>query len=391
MSGTSGQHSLEDAVYQSFSETFGYIPAGVWSAPGRVNLIGEHTDYNAGLCLPIALPHRTYVAAALREDNAVRIHSRQSTDAFEGVVGRIGSGWAAYPTAVLWSLGWGDSSSAGATGIDLYIDSAVPVGAGLSSSAALTCSVAIAVNELHGHPYTRRQLADACIRAENDGVGAPTGGMDQTIALFARPDTALLLDFRDGSRTHIPFDLAATGFELVVIDTGVKHSLADGQYGLRRTQCADAARLLGVNSLREATLPDAESLDDAVLRSRARHVISENGRVRGVEKLLREGRVAEIGPLLDSSHASLRDDFAVSCPELDQTVDAAHRGGAVGARMTGGGFGGCVVALAPQGQFGHIRQEVVGAYMRRSWPSPRLFCPTPSAPAGRDSRAPSHK
>ncbi|MCJ0905791.1 galactokinase [Rhodococcus sp. ARC_M6] len=371
-------NSLKSTVQQSFYSTFGYQPTGAWSAPGRVNLIGEHTDYNAGLCLPIALEHRTYVAAALRADNLVRIHSQQSATAHEGDCGTIGHSWAAYPTAVLWALGFDN------IGIDLYLDSSVPVGAGLSSSAALTCSVALTVNELHGNPFSRHQLAEACIRAENEGVGAPTGGMDQTIALFARPATALLLDCRDNSTEHIPFDLPSTGFELIVIDTGVKHSLADGQYGVRRAQCADAAHFLGVSSLREATLDQVESLDDAVLRSRARHVVSENERVRGVGKLLRENRVSEIGPLLDSSHASLRDDFEVSCPELDAAVEAARLGGAVGARMTGGGFGGSAIALAPVGKFRNIRQNVVDAYTRRSLPVPRFFHATPSGPAHRD-------
>ena len=253
----------------------------------------------------------------------VRVHSRQSAETYTGPLGDIATGWAAYPTAVLWSLA---RRGLPIEGIDLAVDSSVPVGAGLSSSAALTCSVALAVNELHDSPFDRDELVQVCIQAENDGVGAPTGGMDQTIALFAQPSTALLLDCQDGSTEPIPFELHGAGYELIVIDTRVKHSLADGQYGMRRSQCVAAAAALGVGSLREATAGQAETVRDPILRARARHVVTEIERTRKTAELLRSSRFSDVGELFDNSHASLRDDFEVSCEELDVAVAAARRG-----------------------------------------------------------------
>lgn len=370
----------KESVLEQFHDKYGYQATGVWSAPGRVNLIGEHTDYNSGLCLPVALEQRTLVAVSLRDDRTVRIHSRQSDETYVGAVDEIGAGWAAYPTAVLWSL-----AREGMTigGLDLAIDSSVPAGAGLSSSAALACSIALAVNDLHDSPTSRDQLVQVCVRAENEGVGAPTGGMDQTIALFARPSTALLLDCQDGSTEHIPFDLHDAEFELLVIDTRVKHSLADGQYGLRRTQCAYAEKLLGVPSLREATAEQAESLTDPILRARARHVVTEINRTLSTAELLRTKRFDEIGSLLDSSHASLRDNFEVSCDELDVAVAAARVGGAAGARMTGGGFGGSAIALTPAGKSADVTESVREAFAARTWQPPHFLHVSPGGSATR--------
>ncbi|MDV6276447.1 galactokinase [Rhodococcus erythropolis] len=360
----------KESALQQFHDTYGYPATGVWAAPGRVNLIGEHTDYNNGLCLPVALEQRTLVAVALRNDRTVRVHSRQSDETYSGSVGDIAAGWAAYPTAVMWSLA---REGLPLGGIDLVVDSSVPVGAGLSSSAALTCSVALAVNHLHGSPFARDQLVKICIRAENEGVGAPTGGMDQTIALFARPSTALLLDCKDGSTEPIPFDLHNAGFELIVVDTRVKHSLADGQYGLRRSQCVYAAEALGVDSLREATASQAESLPDPILRARARHVVAEIARTRQAAELLRNSRFSDVGKLFDNSHASLRDDFEVSCEELDVAVTAARRGGAIGARMTGGGFGGSAIALVPEGEGADVTASVSRDFAARGWRAPHFL------------------
>ena len=370
----------KESVLQQFIDACGYPTTGVWAAPGRVNLIGEHTDYNGGLCLPVALEQRTLVAVALRSDGVVRVHSRQSDETYTGSIGDIAAGWAAYPTAVLWSLAL-EGLPLG--GIDLAVDSSVPVGAGLSSSAALTCSVALAVNELHDSPFSRDQLVQACIRAENEGVEAPTGGMDQTIALFAQPSTALLLDCQDGSTEPIPFDLHGAGFELIVVDTRVKHSLADGQYGLRRAQCLDAATALGVDSLREATANQAETARDPILRARARHVVTEIERTRRVAELLRSNRFSDIGELLDNSHASLRDDFEVSCEELDVAVAAARRGGAIGARMTGGGFGGSAIALVPEGSSAEVIASVSREFAARQWRAPHFLSATAGGSATR--------
>ncbi|MET8318202.1 galactokinase [Rhodococcus erythropolis] len=358
------------SVLQQFRDAYGYPATGAWAAPGRVNLIGEHTDYNGGLCLPVALEQRTLVAVALRSDGVVRVHSRQSDETYTGPLGDIAAGWAAYPTAVLWSLA---RRGLPLGGIDLAVDSSVPVGAGLSSSAALTCSVALAVNELHDSPFTRDELVQICIQAENDGVGAPTGGMDQTIALFARPSTALLLDCLDGSTEPIPFELHGAGYELIVIDTRVKHSLADGQYGLRRSQCVDAAAAIGVGSLREATADQAETVRDPILRARARHVVTEIERTRKTAELLRRNRFSDVGELFDNSHASLRDDFEVSCEELDVAVAAARRGGAIGARMTGGGFGGSAIALVPEGSHAEVIASVSRDFAARGWRAPHFL------------------
>nr|WP_258955583.1 galactokinase [Rhodococcus erythropolis] len=357
-------------MLQQFRDAYGYPATGAWAAPGRVNLIGEHTDYNGGLCLPVALEQRTLVAVALRTDGVVRVHSRQSDETYTGPIGDIAAGWAAYPTAVLWSLA---RRGLPLGGIDLAVDSSVPVGAGLSSSAALTCSVALAVNELHDSPFTRDELVQVCIQAENDGVGVPTGGMDQTIALFARPSTALLLDCLDGSTEPIPFELHGAGYELIVIDTRVKHSLADGQYGLRRSQCVDAAAALGVGSLREASADQAETVRDPILRARARHVVTEIERTRKTAELLRSNRFSDVGELFDNSHASLRDDFEVSCEELDVAVAAARRGGAIGARMTGGGFGGSAIALVPEGSHAEVIASVSRDFAARGWRAPHFL------------------
>ena len=245
-----------------FVATYGAAPDGVWSAPGRVNLIGEHTDYNGGLALPIALPHRTYAAVARRADDVVRLVSAQEpsgvrevrlADAAPGAVG----GWAAYVVGVAWAL---REAGHAVGGFDLAIDSCVPFGAGLSSSAALEASVAVALDALHGLGLAgtvdaagaatddagRATLADVCVRAENEMAGAPTGGMDQAASLRARAGHALLLDCRDGAVRHVPFDLAAHGLALLVVDTRAEHSHVDGEYAQRRAACEEAARRLGV-------------------------------------------------------------------------------------------------------------------------------------------------
>ena len=356
---------------------FGRAPDGVWAAPGRVNLIGEHTDYNAGFCLPVALAHRTTVAAARRTDDRVRITSRQVDATFTGTVGEVGPGWTAYPTGVLWAL---REAGVDVGGVDLHVDSTVPVGAGLSSSAALTCAVALAIAE-EGVP--REQLVAICVRAENEAVGAPTGGMDQAVALLARAGTALLLDCRDSSTEHLPLDLAAADLELLVIDTRAGHSLVDGQYAQRRADCEAAAATIGVPSLREATAEEVDALVDPRLRARARHVVTEIARAEAFAVLLREGRLGETGALLDASHTSLREDFEVSCDELDAAVVVARDAGAIGARMTGGGFGGSAIALVPAGTSGAVASAVDRAFDARGWRAPGFLRAEPSAAGSR--------
>jgi galactokinase len=381
-------------VTEAFTLRFGSGPDGVWSAPGRVNLIGEHVDYNDGLCLPVALPHRTFVAARPRDDGLVRLASRQSDEPWEGHLDDVGpgavDGWAAYAAGVLWALREDDVD---VPGMDLAVDGGVPLGAGLSSSAALECAVAVAVAEAAGladDDAGRRRLAAACVRAENEVAGAPTGGMDQAVALLATAEHALLLDSRDGSTEQIPLPLNRSGLSLVVIDTRAPHRLVDGQYGSRRAACADAAAALGVASLREvadAADPGAAlaGLTDDVLRRRARHVVTEIGRVRSVADLLRTGEVAEIGALLDASHASLRDDYEVSSPELDVAVEAARSAGARGARMTGGGFGGSAVALTPSVLVDEVAATVLDAFRDSGFDDPAFLVAVPSSAAHRDT------
>ncbi|MGI9155811.1 MAG: galactokinase [Marmoricola sp.] len=366
-----------------FSTTYDAEPGVVTAAPGRVNLIGEHTDYNAGLCLPIALPHATYVAARARDDGRVRLVSGTSGKTWKGTLDQLStaSGWAAYSGGVVWALG---EAGHPVRGIDLAVASCVPVGAGLSSSAALECSVGLAVLSLLGapdDPAMRRTLADAGMRAENEVAGASTGGMDQTIAVLARSDHALLLDCRSWETSQVPFDPPGAGLELLVVDTRVHHSLNDGGYGSRRADCEEAARQLGIASLREATTDDVERLDDERVRRRARHVVTEIARVADTTTALAADDWSGVGRLMLSSHDSMRNDFEISCPELDQVVETTTAHGAVGARMTGGGFGGSAIALVPADSVEEVRAELDSAFKDKGWRTPSYLPARASAAA----------
>lgn len=364
--------SLETVLVEAFKARYDRIPDGVYAAPGRVNLIGEHTDYNEGLCLPIALPQRTFAAIGRRDDDVLRLASLD-LDGEETIdLGEVGpgvpQGWASYVAGVLWALREGGYEVGG---IDCVITSQVPIGAGLSSSAALEGAVGVGVSELFNLGLTasddgRARLATACQRAENEIAQAPTGGLDQAASLRTAPGHAILLDCRDGSIEQIPFDLARHGLELLVMNTRADHALVDGQYGERRASCEQAARELGVTSLREV---DPAELDDALarlssdlLRRRARHVVTEIERVREVVAALRADDFAQVGRLFDASHASMRDDFEISCPELDTACAVAVAEGALGARMTGGGFGGSAIALVPAGRGDAIGLAVTDAF-----------------------------
>ncbi|MBZ5733945.1 galactokinase [Nocardioides sp. TRM66260-LWL] len=332
----------------AFAQRFGLEADVVARAPGRVNLIGEHTDYNGGLVLPLALPHATLAVLRLREDDVVRC---ASTDVDEPWSGRLDDlapggerpGWVGYAAGVAWALGT-------PRGFDLLVDSTVPSGAGLSSSAALECAVGTALLAATGAPLddpARRSLARAAIRAETEVVGAPTGGMDQTVAMLAEAGSALLVDFEadEPSATSVP--LPADGWVWLVTDTRVSHALVDGGYAARRADCEAAAAALDVPSLRRAEIDAVEALPDERVRRRARHVVTEIARVEDAVAALAAGDLDAFGALMDASHASMRDDFEISCAELDAAVDAARGTGAIGARMTGGGFGGSSVALVP--------------------------------------------
>ncbi|MCC2278438.1 galactokinase [Streptomyces sp. ET3-23] len=326
---------------ENFRTVYGKPPAGVWAAPGRVNLIGEYTDFNDGFVMPFALPHCTRVAAAPRTDGRLRLYSRDA----QGGVTEEPRGWAAYPAGVAWAL---REAGLPVGGADVYVESDVPVGAGLSSSAALEVATALALTELYDAGLPGPELARLAQRAENAFVGVPCGIMDQMASACCRAGHALHLDTRDLSMRQIPLALEQWGLRLLVIDTRVKHELGDGAYAARRAGCESAARRLGVRALREVACGELQAaLGElpAAERPLVRHVVTENDRVERVAALLAAGDSRAAGPLLTEGHASLRDDFRVSCAELDVVVETAVKAGALGARMTGGGFGGSAIAL----------------------------------------------
>ena len=376
----------EAGAARRFGRRFGAAPDGIWQAPGRVNLIGEHTDYNDGYALPFAIGARVSVAAGRRADGLIALTSCQQGDyeiriPLAGLVPGSVRGWAAYPAGVAWAM-----LSAGhpVGGASLAIDATLSPGAGLSSSAALECAVALALAELYQLPAGRGELAVLARRAENDFAGAPTGIMDQMAVLFCRQAHALLLDCRSLETAQVPLDPAAAGLATMIIDTRARHELTGGGYASRRRACQEAASMLGVSSLRD--MPDDAALArlaDPLLRRRARHVVTENRRVVRTAELLSAGEVASIGPLLTASHASLRDDFEVSWPEADAAVDTALEAGALGARMTGGGFGGSVIVLLPADSAGKIGDRLTARFLRSGWPPPDLLAAVPSASAGR--------
>ncbi|MET7996272.1 galactokinase [Amycolatopsis sp. NPDC005232] len=391
--------AAEDAE-GAFHRIHGRAPAGVWSAPGRVNLIGEHTDYNDGFVLPFALPHRLAVAATPRDDGKLNVATLgddgqfQYSDLLDIASLEPGSveGWAAYPAGVAWVL----RDHGHAAGADLVIAGDVPSGAGLSSSHALECAVTLALlglagveldGELPGTP-TRPEIARWVQRSENDFVGAPTGLLDQTASLCCQDSCVLFLDVRSGEMEQVPFPLAEAGVRVLIMDTRTKHSHAEGGYGERRRGTERAAELLGVKALRDVTL---EGLDAALaqlpddLAPLVRHVVTENQRVLDVVALLREGRLTDIGPHLDASHASMRDDYRISTSELDLAVDSARSAGALGARMTGGGFGGSAIALVRDADLEHVRSAVEQAFEAAGLRRPRTFTAVPSRGAGRDA------
>jgi galactokinase len=395
---------LRDDVRAGFRERFGREPLGTWSAPGRVNLIGEHTDYNEGFVLPFAIDRRTLVAAAPRSDGVLRMASTfgdADTLYLEVALTRLaelqplaaGHGeslleWAAYPAGVAWALSRYGADLAAVPGMDLMVDSNVPVGAGLSSSAAIECAVAVALDELWQLGLSRPELVQAGRLAENDFVGAPTGIMDQYASLLGERDAAVLLDCRTLDTEAVPLGFAEAGLAVLVIDTGVRHEHATGGYGERRASCEKAAVLMGVPALRDLDPDDLDrdqdKLSDETFR-RLRHVVTENQRVQDAVAALRSHDHAGLGALLDSSHASLRDDFEVSTPELDLAVEIARENGALGARMTGGGFGGAAIALVPVDEVSRVQVALDGGFAEHGFGAPDVFTVAASDGAMRDA------
>lgn len=382
---------IRDDARHAFEAAYGRQPDGLWSAPGRVNLIGEHTDYNDGYALPFAIDRRTVVALGLRDDAVIRVATALLDEIVEIPLAELSpaalGGWAAYPLGVAWALGRFGADLSAVPGVDILIDSDVPVGAGLSSSAAIECAVALALNDVWRAGLSPRALAQAGQLAENEAAGAPTGIMDQSASLLGARDSAVFLDCRSLDHEIVELGFEHAGLTIMVIDTGVTHSHATGGYGERRASCEEGARMLGVASLRELTAGDLDrarqTLDDTTFR-RVRHVVTENRRVLDTVSLLRAGRPAEIGPLLDASHASLRDDFEVSTPELDLAVETANANGALGARMTGGGFGGAAIALVPTHALSRIHVAIDGAFAEHGAGQPDVFTVSASHGAVRE-------
>ena len=376
-----------------FRELTGHDPAGCWAAPGRVNVIGEHTDYSDGLALPMAIDRQVVIAAARRPDRVLRMRSLERGETVELADvaeldgrGRSGApGWASYPAGVVWALRRAGHAVGGA---DLVIASSLPAGAGLASSAALECATGRALADLHGVALGELDLARLAQQGENQFVGVPCGIMDQLASTAGRAGHALFLDVRALSVRPIPFDLAAAGLGLVVIDTRTRHQLGDGAYADRRAACDRAAASLGVPALRDIALDAldqalARLADEPVLVRRVRHVVSENARVMRAVDLLAAGQPARLGPLLTASHASLRDDFEVSCAELDLGVESALAAGALGARMMGGGFGGSLIALVTEPAAPAIEEAIHAAFAAAGHARPSYFRAVPSAGARR--------
>lgn len=394
-----------------FSTAYGHAPEGVWAAPCRVNLIGEHTDYNAGLCLPIALPHRTFIALSPREDTKVHVVSDIDPEHvieadLEGLAAGAVDGWAAYPVGVAWALR--EAGFDKVKGFDAAFSSCVPLGSGLSSSAAMTCSTALALDEVYGLGYGdsdagRVTLINAAIKSENEMAGASTGGLDQNASMRCTEGHALLLDCRPEltpleSVSQQVFDLDKLGLELLVVDTQAPHQLNDGQYAERRATCEKAAEILGVTNLRvtadgiakaddpfQALKETLDALPDENMKKRVRHVVTEIERVRSFVRAFAQDDIEASGRLFNASHDSLAADYEVTVPELDVAVDVARANGAYGARMTGGGFGGSIIALVDKGRSHEVAQKIADEFESRGFHAPRALAAYAAPSASREA------
>ncbi|PWC06971.1 galactokinase [Mycetocola zhujimingii] len=382
---------LAERATAGFASRFdGATPAGVWQAPGRVNLIGEHTDYNDGFVFPFAIDRSTVVALAPRADRTVRVTSAFSDEVvtveLDAITPDALSDWSAYPLGVVWALGEFGADLAGVTGFDAFIDSDVPIGAGLSSSAAIECAIAVALNDTWQLELNRETLAKVGQLAENKAVGAPTGIMDQSASLLGKKDAAVFLDCRSLDAEVIDLGFEAADLVLLVMNTRVSHAHATGGYAARRASCERGAAEMGVSSLRDLDVDDlpraTEVLDDETLR-RVRHILTENRRVLDTVRTLRLEGPTAIGDLLVASHVSMRDDFEISVPELDLAVETALASGAIGARMTGGGFGGAAIALVRTADLSSVSDAVMRAFADAAFTEPELFTVTAADGASR--------
>ncbi|MBF4590805.1 galactokinase [Curtobacterium sp. VKM Ac-1395] len=377
----------------TFQQVFGHEPTVRYSAPGRVNLIGEHTDYNEGYVLPFAIDRRTTASIAPRADRLLRVASAFDPEtvlslSLDELSPDAMDGWSAYVFGIAWALQEQGADLSRATGLDIYIDSDVPVGAGLSSSAAIECGVALAFNDLWELGLDRKQLARVGQYSENHAVGAPTGIMDQSASLLGEQDAVVFLDCRTLDTAVVDMALQAEGLEVLVVDTRVEHAHATGGYAARRASCEKGAQVLGVEALRDVAVDDLpraqELLDDETFR-RVRHIVTEDQRVLDTVRTLREQGARAIGDLLVASHESMRDDFEISVPELDLAVATAMANGAVGARMTGGGFGGSAIAVVDREARETIATAVTAAFADAGFREPTVFTVHAAQGARRDS------
>ncbi|MFD1374753.1 galactokinase [Micrococcus antarcticus] len=394
-SGTKETAVRVNALREKFTKAYGHHPEGIWRAPGRVNLIGEHTDYNMGYVLPFAIDKNALVAVRRKSqlEPGSQVLDFASTYGagdeppvtsitLDELVPRAVPGWAAYPAAVLWALSQLDGVHIG--GLELMVDSDVPVGSGLSSSHALEVATIVALDDLYGLGLSKVQMAQLTQRAENEFVGAPTGIMDQSASLMSHAQHALFLDCRSMESQSVPLPLAQHDAVVLVMDTRVEHSHVDGGYSARRTSCEQAAAVLEVASLREVhSIEELEAIGDPVAKRLAKHIVTENRRVLDTVRALREGDLPAVGKLLCQSHESMRDDYEISSEELDAAVEAAMAAGAIGARMTGGGFGGSAIALVKREQIEPVSQAVREAFDQAGYVEPAIFTVIADEGAGR--------
>jgi galactokinase len=366
--------SLQEQVTAEFQEHFGQPPAHIVRAPGRVNLIGEHTDYNDGFVFPMAIDRAAWIALCPRDDKRVIVHSvdfDQTAEFTLDHLSKAGDEWIEYVKGVAWALIEAGHALGGWEGV---LTADVPIGAGLSSSAALEMATARAFNLTSNFPWNPAAIAKLGQKAENQWVGAQTGIMDQMISASGQADHALLIDCRSLETQLVPLP---PGTVIVVLDTATRHQHTGSGYNERRAQCEAAARYFNVPALRDVTLEQfearADGLDDVTMR-RARHVITENARTLETAEAMRQGDAAKMGKLMDASHVSMRDDFEISREEMNTMVEIAQGHPACyGARMTGGGFGGCAVALVRVEEAQVFADAVDAAYSKATGLTPSIY------------------